>query len=236
MLFMWLTLVFCDLLESTSGQPTFVNECNNSNVQRNLNNLQEFNKNISNSGKQGQMPKNGYISSSQQKLEGSRTELLNQMKDFPDDLLLSEPLEKHSHSSKKHKKIKKHKLHVNEDYHNEEQESNGVHIQPNAVATDNIAVVDSSEKLVPKIILSRNTEDCNEFIVKENSTNSDNSLKRRRSIEDSSQMLHDGKRSKSGHETNDGMPILLVPSIPIKLDRRLSVHLEDPYGEYKCKT
>ena len=217
-----------------------MNEYEISNVQRNLNNLQEFHENKPKSDKLAEMPKNGYFASSGQKLERSRTELMNQMKDVPDDVLLSEPSEtseKHSHASKKHKKVKKHKLHVSDDSCTEEQESNGIHIQPNAVTTDNIAVMDSSEnsslKVVPKIILSRNAEDCNKFIVKEKPTNSDNSLKRRRSIEDSSPMLHDNKRSKSGQEIDDGMPVLLVPSIPIKLDRRLSVHLEDAYGEYK---
>lgn len=185
------------------------------------------------------MPKNGYVTPSRH--ETSRTELMNQMQEVPDDILCG-PVEttgKHSHASKKHKKSKKHKLDDNDDSCTEEDvESNGILIQSNALATDNISVVDSSEhfspakgKSIPKIIISRNTEDSNKFIVKENSTNSENSLKRRRSTEDSGHKLHDGKRSKSEKETNYGNPILMMPSIPIKLDRRLSVRLEDVYGE-----
>ncbi|CAB4010907.1 Hypothetical predicted protein, partial [Paramuricea clavata] len=227
------------------GQPAFDNEYHNSdqlNVQRNLNNLQEFNENISKSGKQAEMPKNGYVTPSRH--ETPRTELMNQMQEVPDDILCG-PVEttgKHSHASKKHKKSKKHKLYDNDDSCTEEDvESSGIHIQSNALATDNISVVDSSEnfspakgKSIPKIIISRNTEDSNKFIVKENSTNSENSLKRRRSTEDSDHKLHDGKRSKSEKETN-GNPILMMPSIPIKLDRRLSVRLEDVY-DYRQST
>ena len=212
-------------------------------MQRNLNNLQEFNENISQSNKQAEMPKNGYVIPNRQKREALRTELMNETKDVPDDILCG-PVEttgKHSHSSKKHKKHKKHKLHDNDDSCTEDDGTNGIHIQPNALANEDICVVDSSEnfspakgKQIPKIILSRNADDSNKFIVKENSTNSENCLKRRRSTEDNDDKLQDGKRSKSAQKTSDGLPVLMIPSIPIKLDRRLSVRLEDAYGECLC--
>ena len=191
-----------------------------------MNDLQEIHENKS--SKQAEISKNGYVL---QPCQTSRTELMNQMRDVPDDILCGpiETTEKHSHTSRKHKKFKRHKLDENADG------SNGIHIQPNALATEDITVVDSSEnlstgKLIPKIILSRNSEDFNKFMVKETSTNSDNSLKRRRSTDDSGKKLHDNKRAKSVQEEK---PVLMIPSIPIKLDRRLSsTKLEDAYGEY----
>jgi hypothetical protein len=189
--------------------------------------LQEFSENISKSRKQAEKIKNGYVTP------------IIQPEDAPDDILCGnvETTGKHSHSSKKHKKSKKHKFHVGEDYCADEEEPGAIHIQPNALATENISVVDSSENFspakggIPKLILSRN--DANKFIVKENVINSENNLKRRRSTEDNGHKLHDGKRSKSDQRTNDGHPVLMVPSIPIKLERRLSVRLEDVFGEYR---
>ena len=215
---------------------------NQLNVQRNLNNLHEFNENISQSSKQAEKPRNGYVTPNRENLQTLRSELIIQSEDVPDDILCGpvhvETSEKHSHS-KKHKKSKKHKLHDNEDYCNDEEKSTGIHIQPNALATENICVVDSSENLspakggtIPKIILSRNVKDSSKFIVKENLTSSENNLKRRRSTEDNSHTLQDGKRSKSDQKTSNELPVLMIPSIPIKLDRRLSVRLEDAYGKY----
>lgn len=213
----------------TPGRPALVNEYDNSsqsNVQRNLNNLQEFNGNLPGSNKQTELPKNGYITPGRDKLESTQAEFSNHANNVSD--------ERHYHASKKHKKSKKHKFNENDD-----NMEGGIQVQPNALAAENISVVDSSEsflrrnekQVIPKMILSRNAEDLNKFIVKENSTNWENSLKRRRlASEEGGQKLPDSKRSKNEMGINDGLPVL-IPSIPIKLDRRLSARSEDVFGE-----
>lgn len=191
------------------------------------------------------MVKNGYVTPSRQNPEALPTKSMNSMEDIPDDILCRPDVEttgKHSHTSKKNKKSKKHKLNDNEDGRMEDTESDGIYIQPNARPNDNISVVDSSQnfsprkekQFVPKIIISRNTEDFNKFVVKENLTTCDKhekGHKRRRSTEDASLDMHDGKRSKSDQETAEST-VKKVPLVP-KLDRRLSIRLEDAYGEYR---
>lgn len=207
--------------------------------------MKEFNEGKkTKSGGQADSIKNGFITPVQQKLEASRSEsIVDQTTDVPHDKQLCslvETTEKLSHAPKKHRISKNRKLENNDDSCiGGSVEVNGIHIQPNAVETENIAVVDSSEtfsaakKGVPKIIISRNADDSSKFIVKDSSTNSEFSLKRRRSVDDSRQKPYDGKRRKTATDQNDDIPVLLTPSIPIKLERRLSVRLEDVYGECK---
>ena len=194
-----------------------------------------MNDNLSKSS--NEMARNGYVTAHHQTHQTPRTE----MEGVPHDILCG-PDEStgESHASKKHKKSKKHKLKNNdEDRYSEEVESNGIHIEPNAVATDDILVLDSSndfsipkgKPLVPKIIISRNADDFNRYMVKENAVTSqkqEKNLKRRRSMEDSS--MHDGKRSRSDRDTDEESSVS-GRSIP-NFERRLSVRLEDAFGEY----
>ncbi|XP_046841675.1 nipped-B-like protein isoform X2 [Xenia sp. Carnegie-2017] len=81
------------------------------------------------------------------------------------------------------------------------------------------------EQIIPKLILSRNTTDWSKYEVRESVVgNLGAGTKRRRSTEnDHNDVDNSGKRPKTTQPSsavNDS--VLMVPSIPIKLDRRLS--------------
>lgn len=181
--------------------------------QTNSNNIQEF-KDGSHRVKNPKPFKTGCLNNSTKNIKNFRNANVDAFNDVPEDILLADPVEntlKYS-SGKRKKSVKGHS--------HERQASTS--------ECTNMSLEPKEEQIIPKLILSRNTTDWNKYEVRESVVgNLGAGTKRRRSTENDHNDVNDvdncGKRPKTTQPSsavNDS--VLMVPSIPIKLDRRLS--------------
>lgn len=201
-----------------------------------------------------EVSKNGYIMPSEKELQGLETqhEYERHQRTVPHNTTVSNESAlnkltrdhdsaKHSHCSKKDRKIKKHhKLKDGTGICESNLDPNQLYVNHN-VANEVTKVIDSDGKLriekgtplVPKLIIARTkfqkgSKEYNDFAVKENLTDEDpggeKNLKRRRSSpEDFMLNESEGKRKKNEQKLSK---VTNVPSIP-KGSKRFSIPVED---------